>query len=257
MLKADLHTHTMASGHGYSTLTENARAAAEIGLELIATTDHGPRVPEGAHAWYFYNQKMTPSVLNGVRLLNGCEANIVLDTENGVDLPDIVLEAMDWVQIGMHQYCDLDARDRLKNTNAVIRAMSNPLVDQLNHPGNENNFPLELEPIIEAAKAYNVIIELNNHSFDINGSRSGSYGREIEFALAAFEAGVSLSIGSDAHFWNAVGHFNPALDVALEAGIPLDYFVNKDAQTVLTHITAKRPRHRLDWGGVVSRELPH
>lgn len=251
MLRADLHTHTSASGHGYSSLTENALAAARKGLELIATTDHGPRVPEGAHAWYFYNQKMSPSVLNGVRLLNGCEANVVVDTENGVDLPDIVLEAMDFVTIGMHQYCQLDSRDRVKNTNAVIRAMSNPLVDQLNHPGNENNYPLILEPIIEAATAYNVIIELNNHSFDTHGSRGGSKERELEFALAAYEAGVTLSIGSDAHFWSAIGDFEPGLTHALGRGIPEEYFVNASAASVLSHLTTKRPRHRLDWGPVV------
>ena len=64
-LLADLHTHTIASGHAYSTLTENVRAAAMAGLELIAITDHGPSVPQGAHPWYFWNLKVAPSVLDG------------------------------------------------------------------------------------------------------------------------------------------------------------------------------------------------
>jgi len=46
-LLADLHTHTVASGHAYSTVTELAWAAADKGLELIAVTDHGPTVPQG------------------------------------------------------------------------------------------------------------------------------------------------------------------------------------------------------------------
>ena len=59
-LLADLHTHTLASGHAYSTLTENAQAARLKGLELIAITDHGPTVPQGAHPWYFWNLKAAP-----------------------------------------------------------------------------------------------------------------------------------------------------------------------------------------------------
>jgi len=46
-LLADLHTHTVASGHAFSTITELATAAAGKGLELIAFTDHGPSVPGG------------------------------------------------------------------------------------------------------------------------------------------------------------------------------------------------------------------
>ena len=47
-LLADLHTHTVASGHAYSTLTENVHVARSRGMELVAVTDHGPRVPQGA-----------------------------------------------------------------------------------------------------------------------------------------------------------------------------------------------------------------
>ena len=35
MLRADLHTHTIASGHAYSTVGEMARSAAAKGLDLI------------------------------------------------------------------------------------------------------------------------------------------------------------------------------------------------------------------------------
>ena len=47
---ADLHTHTLASTHAYSSLTEMVRAAAERGLYAIAITDHGQdhaRLPQG------------------------------------------------------------------------------------------------------------------------------------------------------------------------------------------------------------------
>ena len=36
----DLHTHTIYSGHAFSTISENAAEAARKGLEAIGMTDH-------------------------------------------------------------------------------------------------------------------------------------------------------------------------------------------------------------------------
>ena len=38
----DIHSHTIASGHAYNTLYEMARAAADNGMELFGSSDHGP-----------------------------------------------------------------------------------------------------------------------------------------------------------------------------------------------------------------------
>lgn len=39
---ADLHTHTIASDHAYSTLLENIEYAKRAGMQALAITDHGP-----------------------------------------------------------------------------------------------------------------------------------------------------------------------------------------------------------------------
>ena len=249
-LFADLHTHTVASGHAYSTLTENVHAAAAAGIELIAITDHGPSVPQGAHMWYFWNLKVVPSVLNGVRILKGCEANLSSDSDNGIDLPDVVLEKLDFVAVGLHPLTGFDDRDRDRNTESLLRAMSNPFVDQVTHPGNEDEFPLHLDAVIGAALKYNVILELNDHSFDVTSSRSTSAAREREFAQAAFSAGVPVSIGSDAHYALHIGTFDAALAVAQEIGFTPDRVLNSDARSVLDHLLAKRARPLLEHGGV-------
>lgn len=44
-MEADLHIHTTASGHGYSTIKEIVEAAAEKGLKTVAITDHGLNMP--------------------------------------------------------------------------------------------------------------------------------------------------------------------------------------------------------------------
>ena len=43
-IKTDLHTHTLASTHAYSTLEENCRGAFANGLEGINMSDHGPSI---------------------------------------------------------------------------------------------------------------------------------------------------------------------------------------------------------------------
>lgn len=44
----DIHSHTIASGHAYNTLYEMARAAADNGMELFGSSDHGPAFREAA-----------------------------------------------------------------------------------------------------------------------------------------------------------------------------------------------------------------
>jgi putative hydrolase len=248
-LLADLHTHTIASGHAYSTITENVRAARLKGLELIAVTDHGPTVPQGQHPWHFWNLKVVPSVLDGVRVLKGCEANPSQSAENGIDLDDIVLQQLDFVAVGFHPLTGFDQLDRARNTEAILKVMANPYVDMISHPGNEDEFPLDLDAVVEAAVRHNVILELNDHSFAPTSARGSSAHREREFAAAAKAAGAPIAIGSDAHYALHVGRFDAAVRAAAEVGIAEEDLVNRDAASVLTWLSGKRERPRLDWGG--------
>ncbi|MEN6430294.1 MAG: PHP domain-containing protein [Coriobacteriales bacterium] len=248
-LKADLHTHTLASSHAYSTATEIAMAASARGLELVALTDHGPAVPGGAHLWHFWNLKVVPSILSGVRLLKGCEADPVPDTPNGIDLPDGILEQLDFVAVGLHPECGFDDHDRSRNTEAMLRVMENPLVDMVSHPGNEDDFPLEIDTVVAAAVEHDVILELNNYSFDPRSGRHASLAREREFAAAARDAGAKIAINSDAHFHLLVGDVSHAASVASEIEFPLERIVNRDAEAALEFLLGKRERPGLDAGG--------
>ena len=51
----DAHTHTIASGHAYSTLLENVAYAADMGLELLGVTDHAPAMEGGTKPEFFLN----------------------------------------------------------------------------------------------------------------------------------------------------------------------------------------------------------
>ena len=74
---ADMHTHTIASGHAYSTVNELAEAASLKGLQAIALTDHGPRLPGGPHLYHFAAMRFIPKEIAGVRIFLGAEANIL------------------------------------------------------------------------------------------------------------------------------------------------------------------------------------
>ena len=86
---ADLHTHTLVSEHAYSTVDEMVNSAKEKGFLALAITDHGPNSSDGAKPVHFKAMHNLPDYINGVRLLRGCEANIV-DYTGKVDLSENV-----------------------------------------------------------------------------------------------------------------------------------------------------------------------
>ena len=73
----DVHTHTLASGHAFSTLQEMARAAADKGLEVLGITEHSPGIPGTCDPIYFRNLHVVPRRMYGIELLLGAEINII------------------------------------------------------------------------------------------------------------------------------------------------------------------------------------
>ncbi|WP_346353417.1 phosphatase [Azotosporobacter soli] len=231
----DLHTHTVSSGHAYSTIMENAQAAAKRGITMLAMTDHGPAMPGGPHEYHFGNQKVIPEYLSGVRILKGIEAN-VLDAAGKLDLPVGRLNKLDIVLAGLHTKCAPNQGCEA-NTAMLIAVMRNPLVDVIVHPGNPE-YPVDIRAVVEAAKANDVALEINNSS--LKQSRCGSRPLCLEFARLAYQSGTKLVLGTDSHFADAVGDFGEALVLLEEAGVPLDYVLNTMPERVLAHLA----RHR-------------
>lgn len=76
-IELDVHTHTIASGHAFSTLQEMAQAAAGKGLKVLGITEHSPGIPGTCHPIYFRNLHVVPRRMYGVELLLGAEINIL------------------------------------------------------------------------------------------------------------------------------------------------------------------------------------
>ena len=70
-IELDVHTHTIASGHAFSTLQEMAQAAADKGLKVLGITEHSPGIPGTCHPIYFRNLHVVPRRMYGVELLLG------------------------------------------------------------------------------------------------------------------------------------------------------------------------------------------
>jgi len=233
-LEADTHCHTIASGHAYSTVVENAKVAREKGLKLIAITDHGPSLPGGPHLYHFGNLKVLPRVIENVYILRGVEANI-LDYEGRLDLPERYLKDLDIVLAGFHTYC-YPGGSVEENTKALINAMQNPYVDIIVHPGNPE-FLIDIDKFVEAAAEYDVAIEINNSSFTV--SRRGSEENCLQIAKKAKEVGAKIAVGSDAHICFDVGFFDKALMVIKESGIEEQNILNVSYLKLIDYLKEK------------------
>ena len=60
-LIADMHMHTLVSGHAYGTIREMAATAGEKNLKLIGITEHAPGIPGTVDPFYYLNLPISHS----------------------------------------------------------------------------------------------------------------------------------------------------------------------------------------------------
>jgi len=234
MIKADLHCHTMASAHAYSTIYELVTFAKKKGLEVIAMTDHGPALPDSPNIWHFKNLRTLPREYDGVHILRGVEANII-DENGSLDMPDAILEKLDWVIASFHDdayYCtDFDT-----NTKTWLNIAKDPRVNMIGHP-DRLPFIFDHEKVIKAFYEYNKVVEINNHSFKmVRGSV-----KDIEDILRVCKKyGVMISLNSDAHACFEVGAVENSLKMVEEFGYKKDLILNYSPEMILDIAAKKR-----------------
>ena len=219
----DMHTHTVASGHAFSTIKENAEEAAAKGLAAMGMSDHAPAMPGSAQEIYFSNFKAIPEELMGVRIYAGTEAKI-MDFEGSLDLPESVLKKMDYVIASLHIPCIRPGSAR-ENTDALIGAMKNPYVKIIGHP-DDDRYPLEYGRLIPAALEHKVALEVNNSSFKARSGRQNARKNVSAWLAAAKEYRLPIILGSDAHICCDVGELSEAIRMAEEAGYPQELILN-------------------------------
>ncbi len=231
----DLHTHTVASGHAYCTVNELVERANKICLDAIAITDHGPGLPDGPHIYHFSNQARFKNIPGNCVVLSGVEED--LSGPNGeVFLPEIVLESLEIVLVGLHPYPNGWSNTNSKKIvlRSLLKAMENPLIKGVTHPiSNWFNFnSKEIKEIVINAKSTSTAVELN---------LSKVYGLEdklFEFLDLAAEFKAPLMINSAAPTGHELGDFSN-LEIFINRIIP-ENVVNKDYQTVKSFFGIER-----------------
>lgn len=233
-IEVDTHTHTVASGHAYSTLAENVAAASARGLKFLAITDHGPQMPGAPHFWYFLNMRVIPGIMDGVGVLRGVEANII-NFKGELDIEAEVHQQMDIVLASFHQPVITPATKTM-HTDGIVRAMATGKIDVFAHGGNPD-FPIDVDEVAGAAASYNVLVEINNSSFTT--SRPGSRKNCVALAEAVGRHDGYLTFGSDAHIASKVGSFAECTNLIETIGFPEERILTTSGERFLTFLKGK------------------
>ena len=232
----DLHTHTIASGHAYNSLREMAKAASDKGLQVLGITEHAPKMPGTCHNFYFHNLKTVPRQLYGIELLLGSEVNI-LDPEGNIDLKDRELSGMDLVIASLHIPCMKPGTCR-ENTMAYLNVMKNPYVNIIGHP-DDGRYEVDYKALVEGAKEYNKVLEVNNHSLAPNCFRQGAWENYAVMLEYCKEYKVPVAVDSDAHFDTHIGVFDYAVTLLEKVNFPQELVINRSKDALIGHINRK------------------
>ncbi|MGG7096411.1 phosphatase [Clostridium sardiniense] len=219
----DLHTHTVSSGHAYSTVKENIDSASNKGLRYLGISDHAPQMPGSAHIFHFHNLRVIPKEINNVRTLVGAEVNI-LDYEGNLDLIDKDLEMLDYAIASLHATCIASGTEE-ENTIAVINAMDRPNIKIIGHL-DDARYPVNYEKVVKAAKEKGVLLELNNSSLKPNGFRKGALENDTKMLNICKKEKVKIIFGSDAHICYDIGKFDNCIKLVKELDFPEELIVN-------------------------------
>lgn len=240
---ADLHTHSIASSHAYSTVDELCLAAARRGLSAIALTDHAPGMPDSPHLWHFTVMYRLPLLIHGVRMLRGVELNIS-DTKGTVDLPDKVIASLDFSIASMHEGMFPPSTSEA-HTEAWLAIIENPLVDCLGHPA-KRKYPIDIDVVVRACRDKGTLMEINEPA--LRGHKE-DYDMACEIALACMKYDVPVTVSSDAHTCYELGDCRRSYQMLGDIGFPKDLVVNASVESMREYFIKRKHRDIFPEGG--------
>ncbi len=209
-----LHCHTNYSD-GTSTVAEWAETCRVAGYRYVGLTDHSK---SAAYAGGLREEDIPRQHaevddanrrLAGFRILKGVEADILQD--GTLDYTPEVRAGFDFVIASVHSRYGMD---EAKMTERVLQAMDDPHTAILGHPTgrlllSRDPYPLDLDALFTRAAERGVAIEINAdpQRLDLNW-------RAVRRAVAA---GVTISLGADAHGVSAIGNMELGVGIARKA----------------------------------------
>lgn len=235
LIEADLHCHSIASTHAYSTLKELAESAFENGLKMFALTDHAPEMLDSPHIWHFHNLSILPRVIKNVTVLRGVEADIK-NIDGEIDLSDFDLKCVEWVVASCHQPIIAPGTVE-ENTTAYINMMKRyKAVDLIGHP-TAWNYPVDFDKLAKACKEYGKFLELNESSIKAGKS---SVENCITMLNACKKYSVPVVVDTDCHYCEIIGQVTTSQKIIEDANFPKELIFNSKAQNVIDHLAKKK-----------------
>jgi DNA polymerase (family X) len=205
-IRGDLHMHTTETD-GRATLQEMAEAAAALGYEYIAITDHSKALAmanglDETRAVAF--AKQVRDLNRGglpLRVFSGLECDIKRDGE--MDLAEDALAELDIVIGSVHSHMNLEGAEM---TDRLMRALESPSIRVMGHPTgrmllNRDPFPFDFERVASEAARRNVYLEINGspERLDLGGA----------MVRTAKGLGAKFAISTDAHQTKHLGFNMP------------------------------------------------
>lgn len=222
-IRGDFHMHTTWSDGGYS-IREMAEACREKGYSHMVITDHTHylKVANGLTPERLREQiaeiRKVNAEFDDLEIFCGTEMDILPD--GTLDFEDDILQELDFVIASIHSNFNQSQEQIMERLHA---AMKNPYVHMIAHPtgriiGQREGYEPDVLQLIEWAKEYNKILELNGnpHRFDLC----------TDYLIAAQEAGVKIAINTDAHAIDQLDYMKIAVDYAQKAWLKKETVVN-------------------------------
>ena len=239
---ADMHTHTIASTHAYSTVTENVAEAERKGIKLLAVTDHGLAMPDAPHKWHFLNLGALPRKLGDVFIIRGVEANFT-DFDGNIDVTDDMYSCFDWIIASYHLPVRMPGT-MTQHTNSYIKALENPRINCLGHT-DSRNYPYDIREVCVACRKFGKAMELN--AARIRNIEKPACQEAYRFyrnlLTICAEEGTNIVVNSDSHFWNTIGEFDLAARLIDEVKFPLELVLNLYEQPMKDFIIRHKQRN--------------
>lgn len=242
MINKDFHTHTTYS-HGTGSITDNALAAKNKGVELIGITDHGFN-----HPFYRVKRKLLPQMKaeciaaekqTGVKVMLGIESNII-GVSGVTDVKPSDIQYLDLYLAGVHRavLCDRfsdyfkltvpnyaasvfnakPSKKLIENcTKAYVNAIKNNPIDVLTHV-NYYCFADSLT-VAKCCEDYGTYFEINTKKTHLS---------DEEWQNIIDKTNVKFVVDSDAHSPDRVGDDKLFLSLLSRVNFPMDRIVNVD-----------------------------
>lgn len=232
----DTHTHTIVSGHAYSTVKENIEEAINKGLKYLGLSDHACTMPGGPHPFYFHNIHVIPERVGNLRILRGIEANII-DYDGNIDVDEETFVKLDYAIASLHSPC-LEHGTKEQHTQTILKVMENPNVKIIGHL-DDSRYPVDYEVIVKKAKEKNILLEINNSSLKPNSFRQGARENCTTMLKLCKKYKVKVILGSDAHIHYDIANFENGESLLRTLEFPDELVINYNENDIIEFFNLK------------------